>query len=142
MARATLTYGAHPSDAARLERMSQRANPDAGVTAPLLSAVLAFVSATQGATPRAKQWLEAALAGLDASVTPLPKDRLRLTRAIAWVSTAMPSQRDDLVQKLRAQWAATTDSFSTNSHGCISVISLTDSLVLAQVVDTPARPTR
>lgn len=141
MARATLAYGAHPSDAARRERLSRLANlPDTGTAGPLLNAVLAFVQATQGATPLAKAALEASLRGLDVSVTPLPKDRLRLVRAIAWASTAMPAaQRKDIVQRLLAQWPTTTDSFSTNSHACISVVSFVDSLVLAMTVDTPSR---
>lgn len=138
MARATLTYGAHPSDAARLERLSRlTSRADAGPAGPLLNAVLAFVQATQ-ATP-AKAALEASLRGLDVSVTPLPKDRLRLVRAIAWASTAMPAQRWHIVQRLLTQWPGTTDAFSTNSHACISVISFVDSLVLALTVDTPAR---
>ncbi len=140
MARATVTFGAQPSDAARLERLSRLANrADAGPSGPLLNAVLAFVQATQGATPLAKAALEASLRGLDVSVTPLPKDRLRLVRAIAWASTAMPAQRKDIVQRLLAQWPGTTDSFSTNSHACISVVSFVDSLVLALTVDTPLR---
>ncbi|PID39890.1 MAG: hypothetical protein CSA65_00475 [Proteobacteria bacterium] len=66
----------------------------------------------------------------------MPVERLNVTRALATAYAHMPLERaiSDLA-KLADQLGEITDSFNTNSHFCLSVVSFMESLILGLASD-------
>jgi hypothetical protein len=72
---------------------------------------------------------------LDASTTATLPDRLVRTKSLAAAATFTSATfgRELLGRLALRHWRTTTDSYGTNSHFCISVLQLVETLVLAHV---------
>ncbi len=129
---ATLSLGALPGEQARLDRLGALAKePRAGAIAARAHAALAYAFAARRDFAHASAQADEAIAGLESECPMLPVERLRLVRAIAVAASAMPADRWSMVSRVLKQWHAITDSYSTNSHVCLSVVNFTDSLMVA-----------
>lgn len=85
-----------------------------------------------GASARAEPILAEARGVLD---TPMPiKDRLELTRAMAGAAALFPAEaRVAEMRALARQLTQISDSFSTNSHFCLSLLHFLESLITGLV---------
>ena len=64
-----------------------------------------------------------------------PGERHRLITALAKAARAFPTTRSAVLDALKRRLAQTTDSYSTNSHFCLSVVYLIQAAALVIVED-------
>ncbi len=116
-------------EASELLETIQKAATGSSTPARVARLHAASVLAYLGHFDRAKVVFEEALGVLGGDL-PVP-DRLELTRALTRALGRAPEQYAvAALDKLAGKLAVVTDSFNTNSHVCLSVVSFMESLVL------------